>query len=107
MSLSVWISATIETSVFDNNITHNLAKMASEAGLYEALWRPDDLEIKTAGELIPLLTDGLVKMKYDRERLIKLEPENKWGTYDGLLKFVEEYLEACKKFPQGTVGVSR
>ena len=30
--------------VYGANITHNLGKMAAEAGIYEALWRPYQLK---------------------------------------------------------------
>jgi len=44
MSLDVYLTdptATYDTeSLFSSNITHNLRKMALEAGIYEALWRP-------------------------------------------------------------------
>ena len=45
MSLDVWLNAVVKTQVFSANITHNLGKMADEAGIYKALWRPDEVEI--------------------------------------------------------------
>ena len=39
MSLDVYLMVDNER-VYDANITHNLNSMASEAGCYEALWRP-------------------------------------------------------------------
>jgi hypothetical protein len=38
--------------VYSANITHNLGKMADEAGVYEALWRPEEIGVKTAFDLI-------------------------------------------------------
>ncbi len=29
--------------VYDANITHNLGKMAGQAGIYEALWTPQEI----------------------------------------------------------------
>ena len=40
------------------NITHNLNKMAGEAGIYEALWRPEEIGVKVAADLIPILEKG-------------------------------------------------
>ena len=37
----------------------------------------------------------------------KYNPKNGWGNYEGLVKFVTEYLEACKKFPESDVIVDR
>src|SRR5690606_2662000 len=69
----------VETNkVYSANITHNLGKMAYEAGIYEALWRPHRLKENynipendhqaewkfeeenktTAKEIIPLLEKG-------------------------------------------------
>ena len=41
MSLDIDLIETSPHSVFDANITHNLGKMAGEAGIYEALWHPE------------------------------------------------------------------
>jgi len=48
--------------VFDYNITHNLTDMAEAAGIYRALWRPEEIDINTASQLIPILADGLNKL---------------------------------------------
>ncbi len=113
--------------VFDQNITHNLGKMASEAGLYEALWRPhrlkkgydipeddhnaewefEDANHSQAFEIIPILKKGIKKMKSNPEYFKKFNPENGWGTYEGLLSFAEKYLEACKEYPNSFISVSR
>jgi len=93
--------------VFQRNITHNLGRMASQAGIYEHLWRPEELSITTANELISPLEKGLRQLKEDPEHFKKNNPENGWGDYQGLLDFVEEYLEACKLYPDASVEVSR
>lgn len=93
--------------LYSANITHNLGKMAKEAGLYMALWRPDELGIKTAKELIPLIESDLPGLKEHPEVFKKFSPENGWGTYEGFVEFVEGYLEACKQYPYARVEVSR
>lgn len=95
------------TSVYTANITHNLNKMAEEAGLYKFLWRPDEIEITKASQLIEPLENGLQELK-SRPGYYKIfNPENGWGTYDGLVKFVENYLQACKEYPEAEVSVWR
>jgi hypothetical protein len=37
-----------EAKLFSLNITYNLNKMAKEVGLYEVLWRPEEIGITTA-----------------------------------------------------------
>lgn len=107
MSLDVYLDAMRETNVFSRNITHNLSKMADAAGIYYALWRPDEIGITTAAQLIEPLADGLALLKREPERFKALNPENGWGTYEGLVSMVEEYLCACMKDPDAKVSVSR
>ena len=93
--------------VYTNNITHNLVKMANKAGLYEYLWHPERFNIKSARLLIKPLTKGLRKLKMYPERYKKFNPENGWGKYEGLVKFVEEYLDACCYYPNAEISISR
>lgn len=95
------------TRVYQANITHNLTRMAQDAGIYEPLWRPDEIEVARAEQLIDPLDEGLKMLRADPERFKKLNPENGWGTYEGLVQFVEDYLEACRRHPQATVSVWR
>jgi hypothetical protein len=94
-------------SVFECNITHNLTKMADAAGIYEELWRPDEIAITHARELIEPLTAGLERLRADPEKFKALNPPNGWGDYDGLVRFVSAYLEACRQHPDATVYTSR
>lgn len=108
MSLYVSLTAIRRKPVFDWNITHNLNKMASEAGLYEYLWRPEENGITTAAELIEPLKAGLARLKADPEKFEQFNPPpNSWGDYDGLVDFVETYLAACEENPDAEVEVSR
>ena len=93
--------------VYSANITHNLAKMANEAGLYEFLWRPDEIGITKAKELIGPLREGLHKLELDPNGFSKYNPENGWGSYEGLVSFVQRYLDACYEYPEATIEISR
>ena len=93
--------------VYARNITHNLGRMASAAGIYKHLWRPDELGITKAHELIEPLDIGLTLLRDKPEEFRKHDPENGWGDYDGLVAFVESYLAACREFPDAAVHVSR
>ena len=107
MSLDVYLKNKEGEEVFSANITHNLTNMAEEADLYFYLWRPEECGKKTAGELLYPLRDGLHNLKIDPERFKKLNPENGWGSYEGLIKFVENYLNACYEYPDAEIIVSR
>jgi hypothetical protein len=92
---------------YERNITHNLAQMAEEAGIYKHLWRPDEIGITQASQLIEPLREGLDKLKCFPERFKPFNPENGWGDYEGLLDFVSEYLRACIQYPDAIAKVSR
>ena len=91
--------------VFSYNITHNLGKMAAAAGVYKALWRPEELGATKAKDLIGPLQEGLDELNSDRAKYEAFNPPNKWGSYDGLLAFVAQYLIACMKYPEAEINV--
>lgn len=93
--------------VFEANITHNLSHMASEAGIYEHLWRPDELGVKTASVLIEPLREGLWRLKAKPDHFRTFDASNGWGTYEQFVPWVEKYLEACKRNPDAEVRVWR
>ena len=107
MSLDVYLTAKRPVEVFAANITHNMVAMAKEAEIYMPLWRPEEIGIKNACELIEPLQSGLALLKSDPDRFKKHNPPNGWGTYEILVEFVEEYLAACKDNPDARVSVWR
>lgn len=115
MSLDVWLDVTIDlggtepvtVDLFSANITHNLNQMAAAVGIYEPVWRPDEIGITTAGELIEPLETGIKKLKANPDEYRPLSAKNGWGTYDQFIPWLEEYLVACRKYPKAKVGVSR
>jgi len=99
----------IETDkvVYDGNITHNLTKMAIESGIYNFLWRPEEIGITKAGELIQPLTIAVKLLNKNQKKFEQFDSSNGWGTYKTFVPFVEKYLEACIEFPNAKIEVSR
>lgn len=93
--------------VYWANITHNLGTMASHAGLYEVLWRPDEHGMTKAAHLVAPLREGIAKLLGDPTHYQTFNPENGWGDYAGLLRFAENYLAACEQYLEAEVRVSR
>lgn len=93
--------------VFSANITHNLGKMADEAGLYNIVWRPEEWQIKKAKELIEPLRRGLKTLKEMPDYFRRFDASNGWGTYDQFVPWVERYLQACEEYPDARIEVSR
>lgn len=99
--------ASKEECVFDGNITHNLNVMADKAGIYQALWRPEELGATRADGLVALLRKGLQDLLERPEHYRQWNPENGWGSYEVLVKFTQDYLQVCEQYPQAVIRVSR
>lgn len=83
--------------VYSGNVTHNLGKMARVAGIYEPLWRPDEIGVKKAAELIEPLEAGLKRLQDSPGEFKQYNPRNGWGDYEGFVAFVQSYLAACRE----------
>ncbi len=81
--------------------------MASEGGIYEALWRPEEIGITHAKQLVEPLRVALVAMLDDPERFEAHNSPNGWGMFEHFEPFVRKYWRACKQFPDAIIEVSR
>jgi hypothetical protein len=93
--------------LYSANITHNLGRMADKAGIYGALWRPDEHGFTHAKQLIEPLRDGLKQLEENPTYFKQFDAENGWGRYIHFVPFVRAYLKACEQYPEATVHVSR
>ena len=94
--------------VFDwSGMTHNMTTMADNAGIYYALWMPEEINAVYAKDIVEILEKGLKKMKARPSFYKKFNPSNGWGSYDGFLQFVEAYYTACKNNPDAIIEVDR
>jgi hypothetical protein len=113
MSLDVNLLVTQPTSVYDGNITHNLGQMARQVHvgnaltLYDVMWRPDEHGMKFARDIADYLDVGFNVLLSEPSFFSTFNPENGWGSYEGLVDFVYEYRRACWDNPDATIGVSR
>jgi hypothetical protein len=94
-------------TVFDRNTTHNHNRIADAVGIYRHCWRPDEIGVTTASQLIEPLRAGLAQLRATPEAFKHLEPGNGWGSVAHFTDFVAAYLEACEAHPTATVSVSR
>lgn len=92
--------------VFEANFTHNVSRMADQAGLYEPIWNADE-NCVCASDLIEPLTTGIAMMKAETERFKKFDAPNKWGTYDQFLPWLERLLEACTDYPDAKIFIDK
>lgn len=94
-------------AAYSANITHNLNTMAMAAGIYKELWRPDEINITHAHQLIEPLSKGLELLKKYPDYFSQFNASNGWGLYEHFVPFVEEYLTACKENSEAKIEVSR
>lgn len=94
-------------TLYHDNITHNLNRMATEAGIYEVLWRPDEHNYIQAKDIKEKLIEGFHKLLNGSEHYKKFNPDNGWGTYEGFLEFCFEYIKAINKYPESYIYVDR
>lgn len=106
MSLDVYLSEKRQR-VFGANITHNLGPMAAACGVYFACWRPEEINCKKAKHIIPMLESGVKLLKQFPEFYKRFNPDNGWGSYDGFVPWLEEYLLACTQHPEATIYACR
>lgn len=115
-----------DDTYFHMNLTHNLTKMAGECKaelyfrglatkegstptLYDLLWHPEETlgikepTIEYMQELVSCYKRLLKHPDYYR----KYNPENGWGSYDGLVMNLKKYIEALMaisdKFEEYTI----
>lgn len=100
-------TVTVKEELFTANITHNLGEMAQAAGIYKHLWRPDEVGIERADQLVLPLRDALQLLRENPAKFQVYNPKNGWGTYDGLVGFTAAYLRACQTYPTARIEVSR
>jgi hypothetical protein len=93
--------------VYRANITHNLGAMAAAAGIYEALWEPEEIGITTAAQLIVPLKEAHNTLSQDPSKFEAFNPENGYGDFSVLRNFVLKYWEACVLYPEAIVSVCR
>lgn len=94
-------------SIFEANITHNLGKMASACGVYYACWRPEEINCTKAKHILPMLKDGISNLEEHPSFYKTFDSPNGWGKYVNFLPWLKKYAEACEKYPEAEISVSR
>ena len=93
--------------VYRSNVTHNLVPMAVEADIYKPLWRPDEIGITKASEVLAALEKGYADIRARPEHYKKFAPTNGWGSYEGFVIFLSHYMAGCNEHPNAIVEADR
>lgn len=87
MSLDIYLYEECEEDkepdqIHCQNITHNLGQMAAAAGIYHALWRPEEHGYIYAKDISEIIGQGIQKMQAEPNFYKTFDAKNGWGTYD-------------------------
>ena len=103
MSVDLSIRAKRDVEIYEANITYNLSKM-----YYKAI--DEELGLKKLKGMIckdalPIINNAINDMIKNKTEYEKLNPENGWGSYDGLLKTFREIRTVCEDNPDGIFDI--
>ena len=102
-----WVPAH-EADVARTNRTHNLNKMAEALGVYQLLWRPEEVkEGMIAKEILPQVVQALDELLANREEYEQYDSPNGWGTTEGMIRFLREVRSACEEYPNSRLEACR
>lgn len=96
-----------EATLSNLSVTHNLNNMAKAVGLYEVLWRPEEIGITTASQMIAPLEKGIKELTANPKKYKAFNPPNGWGDYDIFVEFCKSVLRDCREYPDATIEVGR
>ena len=105
MGIGIQFMVTEPHVVFSQNITHNLAKMAIKAGVYDVLWQGEG--VKTAQDLVEPLRRALCDMRQFPAKYRAFNDPGGWGTYGKFVPWLQKLLDACYEWPDAEVEHSR
>lgn len=97
-------------TLWHGNITHNLGKMAKAVvvrdnckntrhSLYQLLWRPEETRLlgsnnELTREYVYCIAKALKMLQKSPNKYKKYNPENGWGSYEQLVSFVKDFVQA-------------
>ena len=104
MSWNINIKAKREVRIFETNITYNLSNM-----YYKCVDKEKGLKIfdnMSCKEALPILQKVIEDLIDNKEGYQKLNPENGWGSYEGLLERFLDMRKCCVDNPDGIIKLS-
>ncbi|MFA5135638.1 MAG: hypothetical protein WC505_07695 [Patescibacteria group bacterium] len=114
MSLDMWLSAVVDlggpepfrTTIWDANITHNLAPMLDSAGPY---WQhiARDSEGQTGADIREDVIKLLAELEAYPDLYKQHNPANGWGNYENCINFLSSLLKAINQHPRAVITLSR
>lgn len=102
MSTTIKLIQTRPVEVWDRNVTSNLYAICERLGIEKVVYKPSEIGITRAEELIPHIKKSLqqISENYSELVLLQLQPE---GSVVHLQWMLESYLCACNLYPDAEV----
>ena len=104
MSLNINITAKREVEIYERDVTYYLADMYYKCIDKEKGFKK--LDGMNCKEALPIINNAIQDMLNNADEYRKLNPKNGWGSYEGLLKTLQEMRNCCESNPDGTINVS-
>ena len=104
MSLDIYVTCQCCGATEDINLTHNLRRMAAEAGIGDLLWRDEPCK---ASDLAEPVAAALADLRVRPDHYRQFNAPNGWGTYEWFLQGIERLHEACSRNGDAEVEFSR
>lgn len=88
------------------NYTRNVSPMWRKAmtfvtgGLETSIQDTDGM---TGADALPVLKDALMHMLRNPAEYEAMNPENRWGNYEGATEFLLKCVQACEAHPQAVI----
>lgn len=103
MSLDINITAKREIEIYEGNVTYNLADMYYKCiDKEEGFRKLDGMNCKQA---LLIINNAIQDMLNNSDEYRKLNPKNGWGSYEGLLKVLQDLRACCENNPDGKINV--
>ena len=96
-----------DAKLASHNVTHNLNKMAEAVGLYEILWRPEEIGITSATQMIAPLEIAIKEFESSPDKYKVYNPLNGWGNYNIFVSFCKSVLRTCQENPDAVIEAGR
>lgn len=87
------------------NYTYNVSPMYRKA-LKEVEGGFSGLNGFSAEKAAPLIELAISRMIVSPETYREMEPDNKWGNYEGAIRYLRDLLDACKKHPKAFIEIT-
>lgn len=104
MSLDIYITAKRDVEILEKNVTYNLADMYYKCIDKEKGFKK--LDGMNCKEALLIINNAIQDMLNNADEYRKLNPANGWGSYEGLLKVLQDMRNCCESNPDGIINVS-